>query len=94
MDRELYSIEQARALLGGIARNTIYELIRSGELASVPIGRRRFISAAAIEAFIATTTTTEPPEARSLATASRAVQMRLGLAPVIGGRVRREGSRR
>jgi hypothetical protein len=27
MDRELYSIEQARALLGGIARNTIYSLI-------------------------------------------------------------------
>jgi len=27
-DRELYSIEKARALLGGIARNTIYELMR------------------------------------------------------------------
>jgi excisionase family DNA binding protein len=93
-DRELYSIEQARALLGGIARNTIYQLIRSGELASVPIGRRRFISAAAIEAFIATTTTTEPPEARSLRTASRAVQMRLGLRPPSGVRLRRERSRR
>ena len=47
MDRELYSIEQARALLGGIARNTLHDLLRSGALASVPIGRRRFISARA-----------------------------------------------
>jgi hypothetical protein len=47
MERELYSIEQARALLGGIARNTFYDLLRSGALASVPIGRRRFISARA-----------------------------------------------
>jgi len=53
MDRELYSIEQARVVLGGIARNTLYDLLRSGALASVPIGRRRFISARAIAAFIA-----------------------------------------
>jgi excisionase family DNA binding protein len=78
MDRELYSIEQARALLGVIARNTIYNLIRSGELASVPIGRRRFISAEAIAAFIAATSTTEAP-AGALATAAREVRGRLGL---------------
>jgi hypothetical protein len=59
MDRELYSIEQARALLGGIARNTLYDLLRSGALASVPIGRRRFISARAIAAFIAESSTTD-----------------------------------
>ena len=59
-DRELYSIEEARELLGGIARNTIYELMRNGDLASVQVGRRRFISAIAIAAFIATSTTTEP----------------------------------
>jgi hypothetical protein len=29
MERELYSIEQARALLGGIAHNTLYDLLRS-----------------------------------------------------------------
>jgi Helix-turn-helix domain len=51
MDRELYTIEQARALLGGIPRNTLYDLLGSGALASVPIGRRRFISARAIAAF-------------------------------------------
>ena len=76
MDRELYSIEQARALLGGIARNTIYELIRNGELASVPIGRRRFIAASAISAFIATSSTTELPEAKMMAT-GREVERRL-----------------
>jgi len=43
---ELYSIQEARKLLGGISRNTIYQLLRSGELASVVIGCRRFISAA------------------------------------------------
>jgi hypothetical protein len=33
-DRELYSIQEARELLGGISRNSIYELLRSGRLAS------------------------------------------------------------
>jgi excisionase family DNA binding protein len=51
--RELYSIEEARKLLGGIARNTIYELLRNGDLSSVEIGRRRFVSATAIADFIA-----------------------------------------
>ena len=51
-DRELDSIEDARALLGGISRNTIYSALRTGELSSVVIGCRRFISGAAIEEFI------------------------------------------
>jgi hypothetical protein len=76
MDRELYSIEQARALLGGIARNTLYDLLRSGALASVPIGRRRFISARAIAAFIAESNTTDGPEG-GLAAAGQAVQVRM-----------------
>jgi hypothetical protein len=80
MDRELYSIEQARALLGGIARNTLYDLLRSGALASVPIGRRRFISARAIAAFIADSSTTDGPEG-GLAAAGQAVQARLAAAP-------------
>ena len=37
-DRALYSIQEARKLLGGISRNTIYGLLRTGELASVVIG--------------------------------------------------------
>lgn len=39
-DRELYSIEEARALLGGIARRMIYELMRIAALPSVVIGGR------------------------------------------------------
>lgn len=60
-DRELYSIEEARALLGGIARNTIYELMRTASLPSVVIGRRRFVSAESINAFIAGASTTVSP---------------------------------
>ena len=37
-DRALYSIQESRKLLGGISRNTIYHLLRTGQLASVLIG--------------------------------------------------------
>ena len=47
-DRTLYSIQESRRLLGGISRNMIYQLLRTGRLASVVIGSRRFISAEAI----------------------------------------------
>jgi hypothetical protein len=76
MDRELYSIEQPRALLGGIARNTLYDLLRSGALTSVPIGRRRFIAAEAIAAFIATASTTDGP-GDSFTAAGRQIGLRL-----------------
>ena len=59
--RKLYSIEEARELLGGISRNSIYGILRSGELASVVIGCRRFISGAAIAALISKSTTTVSP---------------------------------
>ena len=55
-DRALYSIQEARKLLGGISRNTIYRLLRTGELASVVIGCRRFISPAAIDELVAKST--------------------------------------
>lgn len=58
MDRALYSIEEACRLLGGIAKNTLYRLLRSRQLTSVPIGRRRFIAAEAIAAFIASSSST------------------------------------
>lgn len=64
-DRALYSIQEARKLLGGISRNTIYGLLRSGELASVVIGCRRFISPAAIAELIARSTTTTSPSLAS-----------------------------
>jgi excisionase family DNA binding protein len=60
-DRALYSIQEARKLLGGISRNTIYRLLRTGELASVVIGSRRFISSAAIAELVARSTTTISP---------------------------------
>jgi hypothetical protein len=60
-DRTLYSIHEARRLLGGISRNGIYGLLRSGKLASVVIGCRRFISDAAIAALINKATTTVSP---------------------------------
>jgi hypothetical protein len=43
-ERELYSITEARERLGGISRNGIYALLRRGELASVVLGYRRFLS--------------------------------------------------
>jgi hypothetical protein len=60
-NRALYSIIEARELLGGISRNTIYALLNSGELASVVIGCRRFISPAAISELISKSTTTQRP---------------------------------
>ena len=60
-DRVLHSIQEARKLLGGISRNTIYKLLRTGELASVVIGCRRFISSAAIAEFVSRATTTVSP---------------------------------
>lgn len=80
-DRELYSIEDARFLLGGIARKTIYDLLNNGELASVVIGRRRFIPAAAITAFIGTTTTHIAPSVKRASGRRRIVQIPLQLEP-------------
>ena len=64
-DRTLYSIQEARKLLGGISRNTIYRLLRSGELPSVVIGCRRFISSAAIAELVGRSTTTISPSLAS-----------------------------
>jgi excisionase family DNA binding protein len=60
-DRVLHSIQEARKLLGGISRNTIYGLLRTGELPSVLIGCRRFIASAAIAEYVARSTTTVSP---------------------------------
>jgi excisionase family DNA binding protein len=74
-------------LLGGISRNTIYQLLRTGELASVVIGCRRFISRAAIDELIAKSTTTISPSrvsTRSRVTGQTALPLsvRLPLAEV------------
>ncbi|HEY3924269.1 MAG TPA: helix-turn-helix domain-containing protein [Acidothermaceae bacterium] len=46
-------VSEAQAALGGIGRTKIAELIASGELTSVKLGRRRLIPFAALEAFAA-----------------------------------------
>ncbi|TLY99031.1 MAG: helix-turn-helix domain-containing protein [Gammaproteobacteria bacterium] len=58
-------MQEARKLLGGISRNTIYHLLRTRQLASVVIGCRRFISRAAITELIARSTTTVSPSRAS-----------------------------
>ena len=65
VERSLYSIQEARKLLGGISRNTIYHLLRSGQLASVVIGCRRFVSDDAIAELIERATTTVSPSRAS-----------------------------
>ena len=34
--KDLYTVQEAMEVLGGISRNTIYNLMRDGKLASVP----------------------------------------------------------
>ena len=87
-NRELYSITEARELLGGICRNTIYALLNSGELASVVIGCRRFISQEAISALIAKSTTTQGPaiDAARFRKAVQAAPLALATPPVARSR--------
>jgi hypothetical protein len=88
--RELYSIKEARALLGGISRNSIYELLRSGNLPSVVLGCRRFIAATAITELLEKSTTRVSPSsdcARSRMSAQK--NLPFCLTPAAGGRSRK-----
>ncbi len=87
--RELYSIKEARELLGGISRNSIYELLRSGNLPSVVLGCRRFIAATAIAELIEKSTTRVSPSrdcARSRISAQKTLPFCLSSA--VGSRSR------
>ena len=86
-DRVLYSITEARELMGRMSRNMIYGLLRTGELPSVVIGGRRFISAEAISALVKRSTTTRSPAIQALRTMPR--QPSLGLLPPLPSRARR-----
>ena len=44
--------EGARDALGGVCRATIYGLVNRGELVKVNLGRRAFITADSLEAYI------------------------------------------
>lgn len=60
--RLTYTVEEAAALVG-VARSTMYELVRSGEVGSVRVGRRVFVTAPTIEALTGVT----PPSPADLA---------------------------
>jgi excisionase family DNA binding protein len=53
-DRLVYTVEEAAGLLG-VARSTMYELVRVGEVPSVRVGRRVFVTAPTIAAFTGVT---------------------------------------
>jgi excisionase family DNA binding protein len=53
-DRLVYTVEEAAGLLG-VARSTMYELVRGGDVPSIRIGRRVFITAPAITALTGVT---------------------------------------
>ncbi len=51
--RGAYTVEDAGRRLGGIGRTTVYELIAAGKLEAVKLGSRTLITAASIEALLA-----------------------------------------
>lgn len=48
----LVSYDEVQRRLGGIGRTTMYELIDQGELVRVNIGRRGFITAKSLGAYV------------------------------------------
>lgn len=48
----LFDVGEARSILGGIGTTKLYELVNTGELSSVHIGRRTFFRQTDLEAFI------------------------------------------
>lgn len=52
MNRLLVPIPEAGERLGGIGNTTVYELVNRGELVKVNIGRRGFITAESIAAYV------------------------------------------
>ena len=52
LSAELTPIPDAQIRLGGVSRQTIYNLIAEGRLQRVNLGRRAFITGASIDALI------------------------------------------
>jgi len=50
---QLLDVGETTAFLGGIGRTKLYELVKSGELSTVHIGRRTFFRKSDLEAFVA-----------------------------------------
>jgi len=51
-EQVLYKIPEVMAMLGGMSRHKIYDLIRCGRLRIVKEGRSTFVTASAIRAYI------------------------------------------
>jgi hypothetical protein len=51
-DRLLYPKPHARRILGDIGNTKLWELVREGELEQVNIGRRSFITAESLHAYV------------------------------------------
>jgi hypothetical protein len=49
----LYSIPETQKALGGLGRNSVYNLINGGKLETVKIGRRTLVKADSIRALAA-----------------------------------------
>jgi hypothetical protein len=52
MARLLVPIPDSQETLGGVGRTTIWKLVKAGELEQVCIGRRAFITAESLEAYV------------------------------------------
>ncbi len=52
MGKRLVPIPEVRQVLGGIGHTTVYELVKRGEIIKVNIGRRAFITAESLEAYL------------------------------------------
>ncbi len=50
--RQLVPYDEVREVLGGIGRTTLWQLVESGELVRVKLGRRAFITAKSIDAYV------------------------------------------
>ena len=51
-ERRLVPIPDARHYLGGISHETIYRLIRAGQLGVIKVGRRTFVDQSELDRFI------------------------------------------
>ncbi len=52
MTRLLHPVPEAQAALGGMSRSTIYELFAKGEIKTVKVGRRTFVTADELQRFV------------------------------------------
>jgi excisionase family DNA binding protein len=88
-DRLVYTVEEAAGLLG-VARSTMYELLRVGEVPSIRMGRRVFITAPAIAAL----TGVAPPSPAELVARRAADAQRAELHSIRTDGPARPGTRR